>query len=141
MQCRLCFFQREFLSIRCDAVHFEYNEAVIKMIIKGRRPTMRHVSRSHRVALDLLLVDRNNLDLKIQIKYVDTNNQQADMLTKRNFTRDEWNHLLRLLNIMNFPMFSCSHFPSMKKDEHHVDESSGKKDKRRAGARINVGIG
>ena len=31
---------------------FENNEAVIKMIIKGRSPTMRHVSRTHRVALD-----------------------------------------------------------------------------------------
>ena len=31
---------------------FEDNEAVIKMIIKGRNPTMRHVSRNHRVALD-----------------------------------------------------------------------------------------
>ena len=31
---------------------------------------------------------------KIQIKYVDTKNQLADMLTKGNFTRDEWNHLL-----------------------------------------------
>ena len=31
---------------------FEDNEAVIKMIIKARSPTMRHVSRTHRVALD-----------------------------------------------------------------------------------------
>ena len=31
---------------------FEDNEAVIKMIIKGGSPTMRHVSRTHRVALD-----------------------------------------------------------------------------------------
>ena len=40
---------------------FEDNEAVIKMIIKGRSPTMRHVSRTHRVALDWLF-DRINLD-------------------------------------------------------------------------------
>ena len=33
---------------------FEDNEAVIKMIIEGRSPTMRHVSRPHRVALDWL---------------------------------------------------------------------------------------
>ena len=32
------------------------------------------------------------------------------MLPKWSFTRDEWNHLLRLLNIVNFSMFSCSHF-------------------------------
>ena len=31
---------------------FEDNEAVIKKIIKGRSPTMRHVSRTHRVALE-----------------------------------------------------------------------------------------
>ena len=33
---------------------FEDNEAVIKMIIKGRSPSMRHVSRTRRVALDWL---------------------------------------------------------------------------------------
>ena len=48
---------------------FEDNEAVIKMIVKGRSPTMRHVSRTHRVALDWLF-DRINLDPKIQIKYI-----------------------------------------------------------------------
>ena len=42
---------------------FEESEAVIKMIIKGRSPTMRHVSRTHRVALDWLF-DRINLDPK-----------------------------------------------------------------------------
>ena len=42
---------------------FEDNEAVIKMIMKGRSPTMRHVSRTHRVALDWLF-DRINLDQK-----------------------------------------------------------------------------
>ena len=77
---------------------FEDNEAVIKMIIKGRSPTMRHVSRTHRVALDWLF-DRIKLDSKIQIKYIDTKNQLADILTKGNFTRDEWNHLLNLFNI------------------------------------------
>ena len=50
----------------------EDNEAVIKMIIKGRSPTMRHVSRTHRVALDWLF-DRINSDSKIQIKF--TNSQ------------------------------------------------------------------
>ena len=79
----------------------EDNEAVIKMIIKGRSPTMRHVSRTHRVALDWLF-DRINLDPKIQIKYIDTKNQLADILTKGNFTRDEWNHLLCLFNISHF---------------------------------------
>ena len=59
----------------------EDNEAVIKMIIKGRSLTMRHVSRTHRVALDWLF-DRINMDPKIQVKYIDTKNQLADILTK-----------------------------------------------------------
>ena len=44
---------------------FEDNEAVIKMILKERSPTMRHVSRTHWVALDWLF-DRIYLDPKIQ---------------------------------------------------------------------------
>ena len=63
---------------------FEDNEAVIKMITKGRSPTMRHVSRTHRVALDWLF-DRINLDPKIQIKYIDTKNQTRRHFDKREF--------------------------------------------------------
>ena len=79
---------------------------------KGRSPTMRHVSRTDRVALDWLF-DRINQGPKIQIKYVDTKNQLADILTKGNFTRDEWNHLLRLFNISIFSSASCP--PTMSK--------------------------
>ena len=68
---------------------------------------MRHVSRTHRVAL-YWLFDRINLDPKIQIKYIDTKNQLADILTKGNFTRDEWNHLLCLFNISQFSSTVCS---------------------------------
>ena len=74
---------------------------MIKMITKGRSPAMRPVSRTHRVALDQLF-DRINLDPKIQIKYIETKNQIADMLTKGNFTCDEWNHLLCVFNIIHF---------------------------------------
>ena len=49
-----------------------------------------------------------NLDPKIQIKYIDTKNQLADILTKGNFTRDEWNHLLTLFNISHFSSTSCT---------------------------------
>ena len=53
---------------------FEDNEAVIKMIIKGRSPTMRHVSRKRRVALDWLF-DRINLDPKSNTLTPRTNSQ------------------------------------------------------------------
>ena len=60
---------------------FEDNDAVIKMILKVRSPTMRHVTRTYRVALDRSF-NRINLDLIIQIKYVEIKNQLANMLTK-----------------------------------------------------------
>ena len=84
---------------------FEDNDAVIKMIIKRRSPMMRHVSRTHRVALDWLF-DRINLEPKFQIKYVDTKSQLADILTKGSCSRDEWCPFRRLFDIMMF--FLCS---------------------------------
>ena len=61
---------------------FEDSEAVIKMIIKGRSPTMSHVSRTHRVALDWLF-DRINLDSKIQI-------HRHQKPTRRHFNQREF---------------------------------------------------
>ena len=86
---------------------FEDNEAVIKMTIKGRSPTTRRVSRTHRVALDWLF-DRINLDSKILIRYIDTKHQLADILTKGNLTRDEWNNLLQLFNLSHFSPICCA---------------------------------
>ena len=62
---------------RFGAMLYMFEEAVIKMIIKGRRPTMRHESRIHKVTLDWLF-DTINLKDKIQIKCVDTKYQVAD---------------------------------------------------------------
>ena len=45
---------------------------------------------------------------KIQIKYIDTKNQLADMQTKGTFTCDKWNHLLCLFNICHFSSTVCS---------------------------------
>ena len=52
---------------------------MVEMIIKGRSPTMRHVS----------------------------------MLTKGNFTRDEWNTLLHLFNISHFSSLCCAKSSSL----------------------------
>ena len=78
-----------------------------KMIIEGRSLTMRHLSRTDRVALDWLFV-RINLDPKIQIRYIDTKHQLADILTKGDFTCDEWNNLLHLFNIGHFSSTCCA---------------------------------
>ena len=62
---------------------------------------MRHDTRTHRVALDWLF-DRINLDPKIQIKYIDTKNQLADILTR------EISHVMN--GIIFFCLFNISHF-------------------------------
>ena len=102
---------------------FEDNEAVITMITKGGSPTMRHVSKTHRVALDWLF-DRINLDPKIQIKYIDTKYQLADILTKGNFTRDEWNHLLCLFNNIHFSSINSLEAMSKRTQEDVGEERS-----------------
>ena len=83
---------------------------------------MRRVSRTHRVALHWLF-DRIILEPNMWT----TKNQLADMLTKVSFTRDEWNHLLRLLNIMSFSMFSCSHFSNFLSDPIGKQSAMSKK--------------
>ena len=89
---------------------------------------MRHVSRTHRVALDWLF-DRINLDPKIQIKYIDTKNQLADILTKGNFTCDEWNHLLCLFNISHFSSTDRSEVMSERTQKDSGEERVTEKSK------------
>ena len=96
---------------------FEDNEAVFKMIIKGRSPVIRHVSRTHRVALDWLF-DRINLDPKSSTPTPKTN---LPILTKGNFTRDEWNHMLSFFNISHFSFTVCSETVA-KRSQHDSGE-------------------
>ena len=77
---------------------FEDNEAVIKICLKGRSPTLRHISRTHRVDLDWL-IERIKTDPGIQMKYVGTNEQMADMLTKASFTVQKWQNMLKMHQI------------------------------------------
>ena len=100
-------------SSQCDAELYIFgdSEAVIKMIIEGGVQNLQ-------CRAFFWLFDRINLDpKKPQIKCVDTKNQLADSLTNGNFTRDEWNHLIRLCNIMNISVSSCSHFKSIIKSK------------------------
>ena len=62
------------------------------------------------------------MDPKIQIKDIDTKNQVADMLTKGNFTRDEWNHLLCLFSISHFSSAECSEVMSKRTQEDAGEE-------------------
>ena len=88
----------------------------IKMIIEGRSPTLRYVSRTHRVVFDWLL-DRINLDPKIQIRYVESKSQLAGILARGHFTRDEWDHFLCWFNISLFSSQSCAEVSSQNRSE------------------------
>ena len=100
---------------------FEDSEAVIKTIMKGRSLAMRHVSRTHRGALDWLF-DRIKLDPKIHIQYIDTKNQLTDILTKGNFSRDEWSRLLFLFNISHFSSTEFSEVMSKRSQDDSGEE-------------------
>jgi len=76
----------------------EDNDSVIKMIVKGRSPNLRHVGRTHRVDLDWLF-ERINKDPNCFVKWVGTKEQLGDILTKGSFTADNWKALL-LLSLM-----------------------------------------
>ena len=107
---------------------FEDNEVVMKMIIKGRSPAMRHVPRTDRVVLDWLF-HRINFDPKIQIRYIDTKNQLADILTKGNFTRDEWTCFLCLFNISHFSSINSLESMSKRTQEDASEERVAAKSK------------
>ena len=74
-------------GLRNDNAEDVHHADANRLIKKGRSPILRYGSRTRRV----------NLDLKIQIMCVDSRNQLADILTKGNFARNAWNHLLCLL--------------------------------------------
>ena len=86
---------------------FEDNEAVIKLIIKGRSPTMRHVSRSHRVALDWLF-DRIYLDPKIKSITLTPNTKSQTCWLKKISHMMSGTNLLHLFKISNFSSSCCT---------------------------------
>ena len=45
---------------------------------------------------------------KIQIRYIDSKHQIANILTKGNFSRDKWNNLLHLFNISHLSSLRCT---------------------------------
>ena len=68
---------------------------------------------SHRINMDLQ--NPNQISLTPR-------NQFADILTKGNFTRDDWNHLLFLFNISHFSSINCSEVMSNRTQEDASEE-------------------
>ena len=79
-------------------VFVEDNDAVLKMCVKGRAPTLKHCSRTHRIDLDWLF-ERVRDDPAIFGRYIHTKLQLADLLTKGTFTVDAWCALCLLMRL------------------------------------------
>ena len=60
----------------------------------------------------------------VQIKYGHQKQNMQTFLTKGSFSRDEWNHLLRLFNTMSFSMFSCGHKSDFLSDDQDREQSA-----------------
>ena len=77
----------------------EDNAWIIQMINKGRNPTQRHVTRTHRVDLDWFF-ERLNLDHSILIKHVRTSDQLAVILTKNCLPTMQRNNFLTMSHMI-----------------------------------------
>ena len=87
-----------------------------------------------------LPVGRINLDPKIQIKFVDTKNQLADLLTKGSFTRDEWCNLLCLSTLWIFLCFLAAIFVQLKRRPPGRREFKKGKGRRTCGSKAEVSL-
>lgn len=70
------------------------NEVVIKMVLKSRAATMRHVLRNNMIDLDWL-IERFLLDTSIRTRYIGTKEQIADLFEKGQLTYVQWLELCR----------------------------------------------
>ena len=68
---------------------------------------MRHVSRTHRVHLDWLF-DRINLEKAIHVRYVNTAQQIADVLSWCSLSQERWMQLTPLRGFVTHQTHSCS---------------------------------
>ena len=87
-----------YMGPRLPLFVLEDNESVIKMIVKGRSPMMRHVPRTHKISLDWLF-ERIVQDPSLQIKYIPTKMQIVDILTNGSFNSSIWRSLLLQISL------------------------------------------
>ena len=78
------------------------NEAIIKILLKGRSTKLRHV-RTHRVNLDWLYGVFSSNSAHCRFRYVSTKHQIADIHIKAITKSNMWSHLIEFAQIINTP--------------------------------------
>ena len=75
----------------------EDNEAVIKLVKKARSMALRHLPRTHRIDLHWLFEVCSHP--RVMMRYVNTKQQAADLMTKSLNNPGVWSHLLDIAQI------------------------------------------
>ena len=96
----------------------EDNDAVIKMLIKGRTNKLWHVPRTHRIDLDWLFEILRE-DPGVNSKYINTKEQVAGIFTKGIFTMPQWQHFAFLCNIAESSL-SVDNFSKLTNVKHSL---------------------
>ena len=88
--------------LRTDLIVCEDNEAVIKIIRKCRSIALRHLPRTHRIDVNWLFEVCQSPE--IMLRYCNTKQQIADLMTKAINSPPIWDHLLDLAQIRAGPL-------------------------------------
>ena len=90
------------LQRRTELTLMEDNTATIQIMLTGKTPMLRHLSRTHGVNLQWVherLTGRVPSDSALSVSYCKTHDQCADILTKDFQSYPKWRHALYLLGI------------------------------------------
>jgi len=104
----------------------EDNEAVIKILAKGRSGKLRHVPRTHRVNIDWLYDAFRHPE--VVARYVRTMYQTADIGTKAITKAEDWIRLQRLMMIKRKGPISGSGEPAARIGENKTGKTITSKD-------------
>jgi len=104
----------------------EDNEAVIKILAKGRSGKLRHVPRTHRVNIDWLYDAFRHPE--VVARYVRTMHQTADIGTKAITKAEDWIRLQRLMMIKRKGPISGSGEPAARIGENKTGKTITSKD-------------
>ena len=87
---------------------FEDNEALTEDDNQRQESHNETCVKNPQSCFGLVVWQNYNLGSKLQIRYIDTKHQFADIFTKGNSTRDEWTSLLHLFSISHFSSICCT---------------------------------